>query len=226
MTQFTSPLAQTSCRWTPEQIAAKQAESMRLVRERIRQEKLDGGSGHSKATTTEKVRRQLLRLRKTWSACQRNRNRDAIYKYLGSVYELVARWRSQGQVVSRARRVRMLMQKTTSLEFDLFALLIEATSDLKKVDRKMRSKWSRVLRFAEKYKPEAEPLKTFIKYRGGINACAALYARHLGVRHQCDEMADHFTCASSHASASSNEKEYSWSRTSERILPPSARFMM
>ena len=72
------------------------------------------------------------------------------------------------------------MQKTTSLEFDLFALLIEATSNPKTVDRKMRSKWCRVLRFAENYKPAAEPLKTFIKHRGGINACAALYARRLG----------------------------------------------
>jgi hypothetical protein len=43
---------------------------------------------------------------------------------------------------------------------------------------------------------------------------------------QCGEMADHFACVSSHASASSSEKEYSWSRTPERILPPSARFMM
>jgi hypothetical protein len=184
MTQFTLPLAQTSCRWTPEQIAAKQAESMRLVRERVRQERFDGGSVNSKSTTTDRVRRQLLRLRKTWSACQRNRNRDAIYKYLGGVYELVACWRSQGQVESRARRVRMLMRKTTSLELDPYAIVIEATSDLKKVYRKMRSKRCRVLRFAEKYKLEAGPLKTFIKHRGGINACAALYARRLGRSHQ------------------------------------------
>ena len=43
---------------------------------------------------------------------------------------------------------------------------------------------------------------------------------------RCNDMADHFTYASSHAWASSNEKEYSWSGTPERILPPSARFMM
>ena len=184
MTQFSLPLAQTSCRWTPEQIEKKQDESLRLVRERIRQEKLDGGSAHRKASPTDRVRRQLLRLRKTWSACQRNRNRDAIYKYLAGVYELVSRWRSQGHVESRARRVRTLMQKTSSLELDPIAIVIEATSDLKNVDRKMRSKWCRVLRFAENYKPEAEPLKTFIKHRGGINACAALYARRLGRSHQ------------------------------------------
>jgi transposase InsO family protein len=38
---------------------------------------------------------------------------------------------------------------------------------------------------------------------------------------QGDEMADYLACDSSHASASSSEKEYSWSRTPERILPPS-----
>jgi hypothetical protein len=180
MKQLSAPLRSNVYLWTPEQIAAKQAESMRLVRERMRQVVLDGGSAYRKASPTDRVRRQLLRLRKTWSTCQRNRNRDAIYKYLAGVYELVSRWRSQGQVESRARRVRTLMQKTSSLELDPFALVIEATSDLKKVDRKMRSKWCRVLRFAEKCKPEAVPLKTFIKHRGGINACAALYARRLG----------------------------------------------
>jgi hypothetical protein len=40
------------------------------------------------------------------------------------------------------------------------------------------------------------------------------------------EIQGHFECVASHASASSNEKEYSWSRMPERILPPSARFMM
>jgi hypothetical protein len=78
----------------------------------------------------------------------------------------------------------MLLQKTTSLELDPYAIVIEATSDRKKVDRKMRSKWSRVLRFAERYKPKVEPLKGFIKQHGGINACAALYARRLGRSHQ------------------------------------------
>jgi hypothetical protein len=78
----------------------------------------------------------------------------------------------------------MLLQKTTSLELDPYAIVIEATSNPKKVDRRMRGKWCRVLRFAENYKPEALSLKTFIKHRGGINACAALYARRLGRSHQ------------------------------------------
>src|ERR1019366_1219164 len=64
MTQFTLPPAQASCRWTPEQIEKKQDESLRLVRERMRQEIFDGGSAHRKASPTDRVRRQLLRLRK------------------------------------------------------------------------------------------------------------------------------------------------------------------
>jgi hypothetical protein len=48
----------------------------------------------------------------------------------------------------------------------------------------------------------------------------------LGPSVNVHEIQGHFEWVASHASASSNEKEYSWSRTPERILPPSARFMM
>jgi hypothetical protein len=99
----------------------------------------------------------------------------------------VAAWQKGGWSAARRENLgwlRMLLQRTTSLEHDTLAIVIEATSDFEKVDRKMRSKWSRVLRFAEKYKSEAEPLITFITHQGGINGCAALYARRLGRSHQ------------------------------------------
>jgi hypothetical protein len=146
----------------------------------MRQEQSDGGPADSKISPTVRVRRQLERLRKTWSLCQHNRDRDAIYKYLRAVFDLVSRWRSQGYAEGRARCVRLLLQKAGPLEVESFAIVIEATSNAKKVDRKMRSKWSRVLRFAEKHKSEGKSLKKFIKQRGGINACAALAARRLG----------------------------------------------
>jgi Holliday junction resolvase-like predicted endonuclease len=177
MTELTTQLRSDVYRWPTDDIIAKQNESLRLVRVRMRQATLDGYvPSPATVTTTDKVRRQLLRLRKAWSACQRDRNRDAIYKYLGDVYEVVARWRDQGQVASRVRRVRMLLQNTTA-DLDPYALLIVATSDAKTVDRKIRSKWCRVLRLAERYKPGTVSLKAFIKGRGGINACAAQYAR-------------------------------------------------
>jgi len=45
---------------------------------------------------------------------------------------------------------------------------------------RMRSKWSRVLRYAAEYKDLDEPLRDFIKRRGGVNECAARFARRLG----------------------------------------------
>ena len=44
----------------------------------------------------------------------------------------------------------------------------------------MRSKWSRALRFAAEFKPLDEPLRDFIKRKGGINECAARFTRRLG----------------------------------------------
>jgi hypothetical protein len=58
--------------------------------------------------------------------------------------------------------------------------VIVCTSDPAKVDDRMRSKWSRVLRYAAEYKDLDEPLLDFIKRRGGINKCAARFSRRLG----------------------------------------------
>jgi hypothetical protein len=60
------------------------------------------------------------------------------------------------------------------------AALILCTSDPDKVDHRTRSKWSRVLRYAAECKDLDEPLRDFIKRKGGINKCAARFARRLG----------------------------------------------
>src|SRR5207302_605028 len=59
------------------------------------------------------------------------------------------------------------------LPSDEYAAVILCTSDPKKVDGKMRSKWSRVLRYAAEVKPEKELLRDFIQRNGGINNYAA-----------------------------------------------------
>ena len=61
-----------------------------------------------------------------------------------------------------------------------FAAVIYCTADTEKVDYRMRSKWSRVLRYAAEFKDLDEPLGDFIKRKGGINGCASRFARHLG----------------------------------------------
>jgi hypothetical protein len=53
-----------------------------------------------------------------------------------------------------------------------FAALILCTAGRQKVDKRTRSKWSRVLRYAAEYKSTSEPLERFIKRKGGINKCA------------------------------------------------------
>jgi hypothetical protein len=61
-----------------------------------------------------------------------------------------------------------------------FAALILCTADRQKADKRTRSKWSRVLRYAAEYKPVAEPLAPFIQRKGGINDCAERFARCFG----------------------------------------------
>ena len=47
------------------------------------------------------------------------------------------------------------------------------------IDDRKRSEWSRVLRYATEIKDWDEPLRDFIKRKGGINECAARFARRL-----------------------------------------------
>jgi hypothetical protein len=63
---------------------------------------------------------------------------------------------------------------------DPFAAMIRCTADPVKTDKRTRSKWSRVMRYAAAYKPESERLDHFIIRKGGINACAARFSRCLG----------------------------------------------
>jgi hypothetical protein len=65
-----------------------------------------------------------------------------------------------------------------------FAAVILCTSDPGKVDKRTRSKWSRVLRYAAEYKTSAEPLAAFVRRKGGINKCAERFTCCFGRRRQ------------------------------------------
>ena len=62
---------------------------------------------------------------------------------------------------------------------DPFTAVIRCTSD-DIVDSKTISKWARALRYVARSKKPETGLKTFMKKAGGVNACAALYARYFG----------------------------------------------
>jgi hypothetical protein len=100
--------------------------------------------------------------------------------YLTAVFEIVMVWAREGKAISRAHRALHLRGYSSVRELEPFAAIIRCTSDPDRVNDRTRSKWSRVLRYAAEYKDLDESLRDFIKRRGGINKCAARFARRLG----------------------------------------------
>jgi hypothetical protein len=119
----------------------------------------------------------LSRLENEWEASQASRDRNAIYGYLAAVFDLVAWWKAEGSERRNGARAQGLRGHRLLLQTpEPFAALIMSTST---ADKKTRSKWSRVLRYASEYKDDAEALRDFIKRKGGINRCATRYARYV-----------------------------------------------
>jgi hypothetical protein len=130
--------------------------------------------------TTQALRQDLLRVRSAWEECQASRKRDAIYRYLTAVFDLVAWWTAEGRALERAHKALRLQRICPFAGEEPFAAVIRCTAEPAKVDKRTRSKWSRVLRYALEYKCHSEPLHKFIKRKGGINKCAGRFARRLG----------------------------------------------
>jgi hypothetical protein len=130
--------------------------------------------------TTQALRQDLLRVRSAWNDCQASRDRNAIYKYLTAVFDLVAWWAAEDRAISRARWALQLQHLDLPTTDEPFAAVIFCTADRQKVDKRTRSKWSRVLRYSAEYKSHGEPLDQFIRRRGGINKCAERFTRCLG----------------------------------------------
>jgi hypothetical protein len=130
--------------------------------------------------TAQALRQDLLRVRHAWEECQASRDRNAIYGYLSAVFDLVMWWKAEDRAISRARWALQLQRLDLSTTDEPFAAVILCTADRERVDKRTRSKWSRVLRYAIEYKPSSEPLAAFIRRKGGINKCAERFTRCLG----------------------------------------------
>jgi hypothetical protein len=126
------------------------------------------------------LRQDIARVRLAWEACQCSRDRNAIYGYLTAVFDLVMWWAAEDRAVSRARWALRLQGVNLASADEPFAAIIRCTSDPGKVDKRTRSKWSRVMRYAAEYKTNPEPLAAFVRRKGGINKCAARFARCFG----------------------------------------------
>ena len=102
--------------------------------------------------STEALRANLLRLQNEWEAVQASRDRGAIYGYLTAVFETVMGWAKEGKAIKRADRALHLRGHNSVRKPEPFAAFIYCTSDPDKADGRMRSKWSRALRFAAEFK--------------------------------------------------------------------------
>jgi hypothetical protein len=89
-------------------------------------------------------------------------------------------WKAEDRAISRACWGLQLQGADLPTTDEPFAMVIFCTADRKKVDKRTRSKWSRVLRYVAEYKTNDEPVATFIQRKGGINKCAARFTRYLG----------------------------------------------
>jgi hypothetical protein len=134
------------------------------------------------AYSRDALQQDLLRVRNAWDECQSSRDRNAIYTYLTAVFDLVMWWAAEDRAVNRARWALQLQHLDLPTSDEPFATIILCTADHKKVDKRTRSKWSRVLRYAAEYKTSSEPLAAFVQRKGGINACAGRFTRCLGRR--------------------------------------------
>ena len=133
------------------------------------------------ALSADALKANLSRLEDEWEAYQATRDRDGIYGYLTAVFELVTWLKHEQKAIEYARRALSVRRRQPVPEIaEPFAAVIFCTADPEKVDYRVRSKWSRVLRYAALYKDLDEPLQDFIKRKGGINKCAARYTRCLG----------------------------------------------
>jgi hypothetical protein len=130
--------------------------------------------------TDEALKQDLMRVQNAWDESQARRDRDAIYTYLTAVFELVAWWMAEHCAIERAQKALRLKRIIQTDHDEPFAAIIRCTADPAKVEKRTRSKWSRALRYTLAYKLTSEPLDQFIKRKGGINECAAKFARHIG----------------------------------------------
>jgi hypothetical protein len=127
----------------------------------------------------EALERDLERVLGAWDDSQADRRRDGIYGYLKAVYDLVNWWSAERCEVDRARQALRLRGLQPLPRDDVYAAIIRCTADQRRVDKRTRSKWSRLLRYVKMEKDEEEPLAEFIKRKGGINECNARYGRCL-----------------------------------------------
>jgi hypothetical protein len=114
---------------------------------------------------------ELEQLCVVWRQVQQTRQRDAVYEFLEAAYGVVSRFNRAGDGRKLLRKLHRLDHRLKRIQ-EPYAAAIHFASDYS-VDNRTRSKWSRLMRFADQTKKRSELLEDFVRRNGGINACAA-----------------------------------------------------
>ena len=123
------------------------------------------------------IEAELAEIRRAWERYRSTNSRDAIYIYLTAVFGIVARWRRLNGAVKNSRTALRLQAGAAQMKPEPFGIVIFCTADREIADAKIRSKWSRVLRYAARKKPAYQRLADFVKSNGGLNECARRFTR-------------------------------------------------
>jgi hypothetical protein len=129
--------------------------------------------------TSEDLRVDVERAQQAWKKYRNSRRRNAIYKFLQTIFEIVAVWQQVKNVEGIFQRVPHWTSNSKPAK-EPYTPLLTAAAHPKKIDRRTLCKWASIMIYADYYKSPAVSLARFVRKRNGINACAALYTRRLG----------------------------------------------
>jgi hypothetical protein len=126
------------------------------------------------------VEGDLAKARTAFRQYQSSRRRGAIFDYLQVIFGIVRRWTKEHRTKASSHQALTATGRSKGIRnLEPFAIAICCTSDPRIVDPKTRNKWSRALRYAERYKPDTQSLSQFIKSQGGINEVAARFSKYV-----------------------------------------------
>jgi hypothetical protein len=126
---------------------------------------------------TETINQDLKNLEEIWIKVRGTRRRNAIYRYLIALDDVVRRWRCEQRPKTLVRHAQVFCDEKENPKAEMYSALIRATTN---ADVKTVSKLSRVLRFCQALNKHDEDLRSFIKREGGLNGCAAQFAQNFG----------------------------------------------
>lgn len=117
----------------------------------------------------------MKKLTKAWKTYLENSeiDKNAIYGYLETVFNVVQKWKQRG--VAEEYSLRALKDHAwpiIKMKPDPFARVIYCTSDANKVTPQTRSKWALVMQWVAKHNRGGKSFTEFVTEKGGLNKCA------------------------------------------------------